>query len=495
MLKDLEPPHIEWLELRGISAKLIDKFDLRTATALFPPEDDTDPNAPWVKRKCISVPYRRGAKVFNHKYRRTPVKQHVMDKGAELGFWNEEAVDRAAGGTLVISEGEWDGMIADDMGWEAVSVPNGAPKEASDDPANAKRYEYLWLLKDKLLKVERFILATDGDEAGIALRHDLIALLGPVRCSFVEYPEGTKDLTDVRLKYGPEEVAACLNNAKPVPVAGIHKLSDFPEAPDLPMFDLQIPGLEGAFGLIPATFSIITGYAGHGKSSLVMKMIANLIASGKRVTIGSFETLPRPILERKLQAAMVEAAEHDPSIWRSERGRTAHRILHERLTVIANTPDEDHELDMDALLDLMETAVQRHESDLVVLDPFNEIEHRRKKDETETEYVGRFIRTVKRFCHRTGCPVWLVAHPRTPRSDGIPKMPSLYDLSGSANFANKADYGIVAHRPDIERNEIDVAVTKVRMGLPGRCGRVTLRLDAGMSRYTLVEGMDDGQVP
>lgn len=479
MIKDLEAEHVQWLELRGISAETIDKFDLRTATALFPPTEEGE-NKPWRKAKCIAVPYLRGSKVYNHKYRRTSVKQHVMDKGAELGFWNEAALDRAAGGTLVISEGEWDGMIADGMGWEVVSVPNGAPSGPNDDPANAKRYEYLWKVRDKLLKVTRFILATDGDEAGVALRHDLIALLGPVRCSFVEYPEGTKDLTDVRLTYGPEEVAACLNNAKPVPVAGIHKLSAFPDQPDLPLIDLQIPGLGEMFGLVPATFSVITGYAGHGKSSLTLKMIANLIASGKRVTVASFETLPKPILERRMLAALDERAEHDPSIWKN---RLARQILEDRLTVIANTPDEEHELDLDNLLDLMDTAVQRHESDLIVIDPYNEVEHKRMKDETETEYAGRFIRALKRFAHRTGCAVWLVAHPRKPHGDGVPKPPSLYDLAGSANFANKADYGLVVHRPDMEGNEIDVVVSKVRMGLPGRCGRATLRFLPQRSCY------------
>jgi hypothetical protein len=37
-------------------------------------------------------------------------------------------------------------------------------------------------------------------------------------------------------------------------------------------------------------------------------------------------------------------------------------------------------------------------------------------------------------------------------------------------------------------NDIDVAVTKVRMGLPGQPCRVTLRFEPATSRYLLVEG-------
>jgi twinkle protein len=139
-------------------------------------------------------------------------------------------------------------------------------------------------------------------------------------------------------------------------------------------------------------------------------------------------------------------------------------------------------------MELFEAAVAQHEADLIVIDPYNEVEHKRGRDETETEYAGRFIRTIKRFCHRTGVPVWLVAHPRKPQTDGNPRPPTLYDLHGSANFANKADYGLVVHRPDFMTPMIDVAVTKVRMGLPGRVARSTLEFDASRSRYLWVQG-------
>jgi twinkle protein len=475
----LAKPHKDWIDARGISAELCEKLGFRTAEVSFPTGDGK-----WEKARAIAMPFARGGQVFNHQYRRTSTKQHIMDKGAPLGFWNHDALKEHPEQPLVITEGMWDAVAVKQCGWHrVVSVPNGAPEEASDDPANAKRYEYLWDARKELLDVKRFILAVDADGAGCALRADLIALLGPARCSFVVYPDGTKDLNEVLQVYGPEAVTECLNHAKPVPVSGLHKLADFPDAPDLPMTDLLIPGLEGRFGLVPATFSVWTGYAGHGKSSLMMKAVANLLASGVNVTIGSFETLPKPILERKLLAAMCEMADHDPTIWRNYQAR---EILERRLTVIANTPDEDHELDLETLIELMEVAAAQHEAKLIVLDPYNEIEHKRGRDESETEYAGRFIRTVKRFCHRTGVPVWLVGHPRKPHTDGAPRPPSLYDLSGSANFANKADYGIVIHRPDMMGTEIDVAVTKVRMGLPGGVCRVTLALDGAYSRYRLV---------
>lgn len=477
----IDPKHGQWLEARGISVELAEKFGLRTTIQSFPTEDGK-----WEKAAALSVPFVEDGQVINHKHRRVSNKQSKMDKGAKLAFCNKDVLKQHLNQPLVITEGEWDMLVAIQCGHpRTVSVPNGAPEKPTQDLGEAKRYQFLWDARDDLLKVNKIILATDADQAGIQLRTELIQFLGPVKCSFVEYPDDCKDLNDVLMKHGTAMVTQCLAAAKPVPVGGLHRLSDFPDAPDLPMTDLQIPGLEGRFGLVPATFSVITGYAGHGKTSLVMKMIANLLAGGTNVTIGSFETLPKPILERRLLACMAEVADHDPTMWRNARAR---EIMERRLSIIANTPDEEHELDLDKLLELMEAAVLQHEAKLIVLDPYNEIEHKRNRDESETEYAGRFIRTVKRFCHRTGCAVWLIAHPRKPHTDGVPRSPSLYDLSGSANFANKADYGLVIHRPDMERPEIDVAVTKVRMGLPGRPGRATLQFDAARSRYRCLEG-------
>jgi twinkle protein len=484
MTDQLAEPHIKWLEARGISAERAAQHGLKTAEALFPPEPGSDSDK-WVKAKCIAVPFLRNGEVFNHKYRRTTVKQHVMDKGAPLGLWNEEALDRAAGGTWVITEGEWDGIVAEELGWAASSVPNGAPTKASDDVASSKRYEFLWDVKDKIAKVNRIIIAADGDDAGIALRADLIALFGPVKCSFVEYPEGCKDLTDVVVNKGVEAASACLVNAKPVPVSGLHRLNDFPDMPDLkPLPLLGLPEFDDLWGLVAGTLTIITGYPGHGKSSLVLKLIANAIGGhAVPVTIGSFETMPRPILERRILASLDERAEYDPTIWRNELAR---RIMDERLTVIANTPDEEHELDLETLLDLADISVMRFGTKLLVIDPWNEIEHKRGRDENETDYVSRAIRAIKRFAHRTQTAVWVIAHPRKPSTDGLPKYPPcLYDLAGSANWNNKADYGLVVHRPDLTGPDVVASIVKVRMGLPGRCGRVVLRFDASRSRYGL----------
>jgi twinkle protein len=62
--------------------------------------------------------------------------------------------------------------------------------------------------------VPEIILATDGDEPGAALMHDLSVLLGRYRCKFLTYPkapkdrgrERCKDLNEVLEDYGAKGV-------------------------------------------------------------------------------------------------------------------------------------------------------------------------------------------------------------------------------------------------------------------------------------------------
>jgi twinkle protein len=207
-----------------------------------------------------------------------------------------------------------------------------------------------------------------------------------------------------------------------------------------------IRGWTTYFKLTLGTFAVISGWAGHGKTSLLMRMLANLMQRGVNVALGSFETMPRPILERRLRACFYGCGEIGP---KGQFARPADEMLAKRLSVIAHTArDEDTELDLDYIIELAKVAVLRDGVRLLVLDPWNEIEHKRGPTKPRPNTL-RAIRSLKRFALNYECAVWLVAHPRKPHSDGNPKPPSLYDLAGSAHFANKADYGLIIHRDDM----------------------------------------------
>jgi twinkle protein len=460
-----------WIEARGISADLAAKLGLETI----------DRNG----AKWLAVPYVERGKVVNHKYRLTSEKRHEMDGGAPLTLWNHDCLLEESSRPVVICEGEWDAMVALSLGWRAVSVPNGAPATETEDIANAKRYDFLWRSQDQLNRVEKFILAVDDDAPGKALRNDLVALLGAERCSFVEYPFPAKDLNEVLLERGSEAAAACLNAAKPVPVKGLFKITDFPDPGPMQSFPIGIDGLADHLRIVPGTLTVLTGWAGQGKTSLTMAMVGHLVRYNIPVTIGTFETQPRPILQRKLRAAILQCPEHQIP---PERVAEADDLIAENLNVIAQMVGEDQEMTLEDVLELARVSVQRDGTKVLILDPWNEIEHKRRKDESETEYTGRAIRQIKHFMRQYQVAVWLVAHPSKPEHGTKTKVPGLYHISGSANWANKADYGVVYSRPNKDCSIAEIHITKVRMGLPGKEGMVELEYDWRTSNFRTAPG-------
>jgi len=108
---------------------------------------------------------------------------------------------------------------------------------------------------------------------------------------------------------------------------------------------------------------------------------------------------------------------------------------------------------------------------------------------TETEYVSQLLGKVRRFAQHHGVHVWFVAHPaKMPRdSSGSRPVPTLYDISGSANWVNKADIGIVIHRDtDKDPTLTEIQVRKVRFKSVGKIGTVALRWDHVTGRYAKI---------
>lgn len=462
--------HTQWLEARGLDPELAEKFGLHTRP---------DAEGHW-----LAIPYLENGQAVNHKYRLTSEKRHRMDAGAPLALWNADCLSdptvRNGQAPLVITEGEWDALAAIQAGFQfAVSVPNGAPGKPTEDLESAKRYEWVDRHASDLAAVKEFVIAADADQAGYNLAADLVALLGAERCRFIQYPFPCKDLNEVLKDYGPQKVVELITTAKPYPVKGLYRPSDFPERGEVRAYPVGVEPLRDLIHIVPGTLTVLTGYSNMGKSTLMSSIAAFALERNFPVCMASFETDVKPILIDSLRMALLRCDKNELA-----RADTAEvdKLLEQRLTLISQTIDEDVEMDLDEFLRLARLAVVRHGAKMIVLDPWNEMEHRRRKDESETDYIGRAIRSIKRFAKQNDVAFWLVAHPSKPER-GTNKIPGLYEISGSANFANKADYGITYHRPDPKENRAIIRVTKVRMGLPGRRDEVEATFDFRTSEF------------
>jgi twinkle protein len=380
----IHPKHIEWIEARGIDAQLAEKFGLETRQEM---------GGHW-----LAIPYCEQGEIVNHKYRLTADKRHRMDSDAPLLLWNADALSdpmvRDGRAPLVITEGEWDALAVIQAGHPfAVSVPNGAPSTETRDLDTAKRYEWVDRHADDLARVREFIIASDNDQAGHHLRRDLVALLGADRCKFVEYPDGCKDLNEVLTQHGPQRVVECITTSRPFPIKGLYTLDDFPERGEVRAYSIGVEPIDDMISIVPGTLTVMTGYANMGKSTLMNAIIGHALIHHFPVCVASFETDVKPILRDGIAAAMLKCNVRE--VGTHARYPQAMKFLNENLPIISQAVDEDMEMGLDEFLDLCRVAVMRHGVKMIVLDPWNELEHKRNRDETETDYIGRDIRAIK----------------------------------------------------------------------------------------------------
>ncbi|WFU42572.1 DnaB-like helicase C-terminal domain-containing protein [Bradyrhizobium sp. CB82] len=490
-MNTLAPQHVEFFVQRGISPETATRFEVYTGAVVGKPgERHVEPSA---RGNVIAYPFFEHGQVVNEKYRaeRDGEKFFWHRKGGKRTFWNSDVLDdpqlEAGTQALVIAEGFEDAMVAIDCGWPlTVSVPDGAPPVPKDgrmaplDPEteHTGKFEFLWLNRDRLRRIKRFILAVDDDGPGQRLAAEIVRRLGAARCMFVTYPEGCKDLNDVLRKHGREAVHDVLRTAKQYPVRGLYRLSEYPALPALqpisigwPLFDGSVPG-NGWMKLFAGEFMVVTGIPSHGKSTWVLNMLWNTARDyGWRAAIFSPEMPTVPYLRDKLRRII--------------GGDDADRLIESNFVFIDNDPNDADEDDitLEWIIEKARDAVLRDGINVLVIDPWNEIEHARLRDETTTEYVGRAIRRLKRFGRQYEVAVIVLAHPtKDVFEHGKARTATLYDIEGSAHWFNKCDHGVVIERAP-EGDQATVHIAKVRFDETGFKGAIRMQFEVRSQRY------------
>lgn len=416
--------------------------------------------------ETIEIPYFLGGKEVNHKSRSLAGEKRFWQvEGGEKCLYNVDILATVADATLVITEGEMDCMIALQCGYNAVSVPDGAPKEKIGDKATVK-YDYLAAIPKHL---KRIIIAADGDNPGLNLLHDLGIRLGNHRCLWVKYPEGCKDLNDVFLALGSDGVKSVLDSAQFVKIDGLCLLSELPPLPTHKAMDIGIDALARHFRLRQGDFSVFTGIPSHGKTSLSNQMAFNMAwKHGWHVCFASFEQNPQTEHRRSLRTLYNMKSEWDQN---EKELAAADKFINENFSFIVPPDDLDENADLVWLLDRMVAAVTRYDARLIVIDPWNELDHQYdSRKETITQYVGRAIKTIKKFAKKYLVHVMVIAHPAKmqKKTDGSYPVPTAYDISDSAHWYNKAEQIVIVHRNSEHETLIRVAKSRYHqiLGVP-----------------------------
>jgi len=505
----LSEKHARGVEDRGLSVETAVDMGLYSGRRLRDGsiEPDLDGN-------ILCFPYYELDLEVNTKYRwqQDGIRMFQQRKGAVKTVYNanvlldEDNLLRLEMGqdSLIWVEGEFDCQAVKESGYlSVVSVPDGAPPardkngklipvpdDARDiDPEDDDKFAFMPRLMAQMMRVKTHIIATDGDEPGGRLAKELVRRLGPAKCFWIQYPTDPvvpdkkksgsfrpcKDMNEVKKYLGPEVVREVIDNAKEWPVKGLFKLSDYPEMEIPPMAEIGIsPALDEKMKFYPGQFIVATGVPNVGKSTFINQVAVRLAQIHKwPVAIFSGEKAVKPFLAHELMTAFLEK---DRKTWTQEDKRRAEAFVERYFRFIDyDDTSDDITMDVDFVLDKAATAVFRDGARLLIIDPWNELEHTRPNNITLTEYVGKAIKKMKRFGKLFGCAVCVVAHPTKVAPDTVP---GLYNISDSANWANKSDLGVVVHAEEPDSNDRQVWIQKVRLKrIAGNTGMVLLSFD------------------
>ena len=148
----------------------------------------------------------------------------------------------------------------------------------------------------------------------------------------------------------------------------------------------------------------------------------------------------------------------------------------------------DVTFDVPNILELTRDTIAADGLDGLIIDPWNEIDHSRPSNLTETEYISQSLTELRRFCRYNDIHIWIVVHPAKPERMNRGAPPTLYDCAGSAHWYNKTDNGITVFKPNVaDGNEVEIHITKVRfrdIGKPTLETPVVLRYDKMSGRYS-----------
>jgi twinkle protein len=487
--KQLPKKVIKYFKGRGISEATLTSNDIQFAEEIYFPQ---------VKGKlgAICYPYKRGDEIVNVKYR-SGEKHFRQEKGAEKIFYGLDGIE-ANDYTMIITEGEDDKLSFNEIGYSfAVSVPDGAPAPGTK---NFKaKFEYLENCKSEIAHITDFILAVDNDPAGKTLEYELARRLGFEKCFRVTYPEDCADANEVLVKHGEDGLKRLIGSAKPFPVIGVNGVDDLHDEliklyhdGFATVYNTGWSSVDELYKVRPGEMTILTGYAGHGKSEFLDSLLVNLSQLyGWNFGVCSLENLPYERHVIKLVGKVIGKPFFDDNGARmSETELSAAEAFLQQHFHFINPPH----VDIDTILDIGRALIFRHGIKGLIIDPYNELDHKRPPSMNETEYVSQFLSKIRRFARLNDIAVWVVAHPVKPNREGIKKAPTAYEISGSANWANKADNAISVFRG--EGNEVQIHVTKIRFKEVGHPGRVDLEYEDKSGRYLEVSPkFDNDYVP
>jgi len=270
-----------------------------------------------------------------------------------------------------------------------------------------------------------------------------------------------------------------MNRPVPAPrwgISGYYALADLPQRGSLSELVLSTGWAEfdPIFRPYPGQFVVVTGKPGSGKSTFVFNLLAQMSWKHKH---------KHWLYVPENEPAIMDKLELIYGTNKQLFGQFAHTQC-----FIQSSGDEHYDAEprtIEWVLSMAWAAWERDQINTVVVDPWNELDEARGRNESESDYIGRCLRLVKRFGRETGCTMIVVCHPTKVENN---REVTLSDCHGSAHWWNRCDAGIIVSR-EVGRDDAKIIVPKIReQPVAGRPGHCIFRVDPTTGMFTEQQG-------
>jgi twinkle protein len=385
--------------------------------------------------------YFEGETVVNKKYR-SGDKKFTQSKNGKPIFYNINSIIGLD--ECYIVEGEFDVLALYEIGIKnVISIPNGA-----NDNDN------YWINSEKYIKeIKKFYIATDNDSSGDNVAEKIAQRLGRYRCERVVF-DG-KDAND-DLKAGV--LNKTIYNTKKYPVSGTFTSEDLIDKM-VNLYDSGLPNcieirnknlseLNSIFKLMYGHLCVGTGIPSHGKSNFTEFLVLTyLLENDIKASFFSPEHQPMELHYSTFAQKIIGKnyffdIDGTPRMSKMELMQF-HEWANQKLYL--TSPDVGEFATWDWLFEKFREQIFSFGINIFVVDAWNKVEFTGNK--TERENISKTLSRLTQFAQQNNVLIIVIAHPTKMKKEaGVYEKPTLYDVSGSADFRNQTHDGFCIYR-------------------------------------------------
>lgn len=516
---------MKWLnDERKISKAVLKELNIGISitniTIQYTPEDKEEFIGKYMSRECVAFKFLNNGAIINVAYR-DEWKNFKFETGADLIFWNIDAVKDSSVKEIIITEGFFD-VASFYMAnlKNAISVPNGIAiskdevklyKETGKfDASKTVNLKYVDKHFSLLDSKERFIIATDDDIPGKKLREELVQRLGKERCSYIEWgkyeynnekgeKKKCKDANDLLIHGGPEKILEAYKSAKSYPIDDVFTIDDVWENIESQYYNGLSKGLSIGYKTIDPHFSVklghtllINGHFGMGKTTFMFNLCV-ILALKYKWPIMIYTPENYPVSEAMVTLIEIYLGETIDKDYRKnnmtiDKIKKAKKFINDYFFFV----DNEDGYNPTQFLKLAKHMIRKHGIRVIVKDPWNAMEEDKRHGEGTFEYLRRVLTNEVKFANRYGIYNIINAHPPTPDKGFIRLLnaPSPLEVEGGSIWSKKMYEIVCIHVPytnDWKDTTVEFYVQKVKnhklIGVPTKDKPIVLKFDRRSQRY------------